>query len=68
MIDKIIVIHSDGEKDNFTPRKISDTIIKETGIDEDLALRIQNRIANKLYKLKQDGLTEITTTQIRAEV
>lgn len=69
MTDKIIVIHSDGSKDNFKPRMISQTIIDETGVDEELALRIQDRIAKKLYKLKQnEGLTELSTSDLRAEV
>lgn len=69
MTDRIIVIHSDGSKDNFKPRMISQTIIDETGVDEELALRIQDRIAKKLYKLKQnEGLTELSTSDLRAEV
>ena len=69
MTDKIIIIHSDGSKDNFKPRMISQTIIDETGVDEELALRIQDRIAKKLYKLKQnEGLTELSTSDLRAEV
>ncbi len=68
MVTRIVVTHSDGSKDTFSPRKISDTIIKETGISEELAGRIQNRIASKIYKLKKDGMTEISTSAIRAEV
>lgn len=69
MSDKIIVIHTDGTKENFKPRFISQTIIDETGIEENLAERIQDRIAKKLYKLKQkEGLIEISTADIRAEV
>lgn len=68
-MDKITVIHTDGNKEDFKPRLISHTIITETGIDKELAERIQDRIAKKLYKLKQnDGLTEISTADIRAEV
>ena len=69
MTDRIIVIHSDGTKENFKPRMISQTIIDETGVDEELALRIQDRIAKKLYKLKQnEELVEISTSDLRAEV
>ena len=68
MTDKIIVTHSDGTQEIFRPRLIGQTIIKETGIDEELALKIQKRIAKKIYKLKDEGLEEIYTTQIRAEV
>ena len=69
MIDRIIVIHSDGTKENFKPRMISQTIIDETGVDEELAVRIQDRIAKKLYKLKQnEELVEISTSDLRAEV
>lgn len=69
MTEKIIVIHNDGTKENFKPRMISQTIMDETGVDEALALRIQDRIAKKLYKLKQnEGLTELSTSDLRAEV
>ena len=69
MTDRIIVIHSDGTKENFKPRMISQTIIDETGVDEELAVRIQDRIAKKLYKLKQnEELVEISTSDLRAEV
>ena len=69
MIDKIIVIHSDGKKENFKPRLISQTIIDETGVDKELADKIQDRIAKKLYKLKQnEGLAEVSTSDLRAEV
>lgn len=69
MTDRIIVIHSDGTKESFKPRLISKTIIDETGVDEELAVRIQDRIAKKLYKLKQnEELVEISTSDLRAEV
>lgn len=69
MKEKIIVLHSNGTKEIFKPRLISETIIKETNIDEDLAKRIQKRIAKKLYKLhNEEGLSEISTATIRAEV
>lgn len=69
MTDKIIVIHNDGSKDTFKPRMISQTIIDETGVEQDLAERIQDRIAKKLYKLRQnEGLVEISTSDLRAEV
>ena len=67
-MEKMIVIHTDGTKENFKPRLISQTIIDETGIGEDLALRIQDRITKKIYKLRKDGLDEISTSAIRAEV
>lgn len=68
MSEKFYVIHTDKTKELFRPRLIADTIVKETGVDEDLARKIQNRITQKIYKLKKDGLKEITTTQIRSEV
>jgi ribonucleoside-triphosphate reductase len=52
----------------FRPRLIAETIVNETGVDEDLARKIQNRITQKIYKLKKDGLSEVTTSQIRSEV
>ena len=69
MTDKIIIIHNDGTKDTFKPRMISQTIINETGVEKELADRIQDRIAKKLYRLKQEeGLTEVSTSDLRAEV
>lgn len=68
MTDKIIVTHSDGKQEIFRPRLIGQAIVKETGIDEELALKIQKRITKKIYKLKEEGLEELQTTQIRAEV
>ena len=62
---KIQVINSDGEKEPFRPRKISQKIIDETRCSEYLAQKIQDRISNKFYKL---GLEEISTRQIRAEI
>ena len=35
MKEKIIVLHSNGTKEIFKPRLISETIIKETNIDKD---------------------------------
>ena len=66
--NKLIVIHSDGTQEPFKPRFISKTIIKETNIDEELAEKIQRRISNKFYKLQKDGMKEISTAAIRAEV
>lgn len=69
MTEKLIVMHSNGEKEAFRPRIIGNTIMKETNIDEELAEKIQNRIVQRLYKLKKDdGLKEISTSAIRAEV
>lgn len=68
LTDKIIVIHSDGKIELFKPRLIGQAIMKETGVSEKLAMKIQKRIANKFYKLKEDGLNEVSTSQIRAEV
>ena len=68
MIDKFYVVHTNMEKELFRPRIIAETIINETGVDEELAKKIQNRITQKIYKLKKDGLKEISTSQIRSEV
>ena len=68
MPDKFYVVHTDMSKELFRPRMIAETIIEETGVDEELARKIQNRITQKIYKLKKDGLEEISTSQIRAEV
>lgn len=68
MTDKIIVVHSDGQREDFKPRKIRQAIEEETGITGKLPLRIQKRIAKKFYKLREDGLHEVSTSQIRAEV
>ena len=68
MTDKITVVHSDGRTEIFRPRLISQAIMKETGVNEELAIKIQKRITAKFYKLRDDGLNEISTSQIRAEV
>ena len=68
MIDKFYVVHTNMEKELFRPRMIAETIINETGVDEELAKKIQNRITQKIYRLKKDGLKEISTSQIRSEV
>ena len=68
MSEKFYVVHSNMERELFRPRMIAETIIEETGIDEELAKKIQNRITQKIYKLKKDGLKEISTSQIRSEV
>ena len=68
MTDKITVVHSDGSTEIFRPRLISQAIMKETGVNEELAIKIQKRITAKFYKLRDDGLNEISTSQIRAEV
>ena len=67
-MNRIKVLHTNGEIEDFKPRLIGQTIIKETGIDEEKANRIQSRITSKINKLKKDGLTEISTGTIRAEV
>lgn len=67
-MNKIKVLHTNGEIEDFKPRLIGQTIIKETGIDEKKANKIQERIINKIRKLKKDGLNEISTNAIRAEV
>ena len=68
MIDRIIVVHNDGTKDIFKPRMIAQTVIDETGVSKELAERIQDRISKKIYKLRQEGLEEVSTADIRAEV
>lgn len=62
---KIQVLHGNGEKEPFKPRKIRQQIIDETQCDEELAQKIQDSISQKFYKLK---LEQVTTSQIRAEV
>ena len=67
-MERIFVIHSDGSKEIFKPRIISQTIISETNVDEDVANKIQRRVSEKIYKLKKEGMDEISTTDLRAEV
>lgn len=62
---KIQVIHSNGDKEDFKPRIIGNTIKRETNINDDLANKIQRRVANQLYKL---GVDEISTGMIRSQV
>ena len=68
MIDKIYVVHTNGTETLFKPSIISETIIEETNIDEELAHKIQNRIARKINEMKNDGLDRISTAAIRALV
>lgn len=69
MEDKIIVIHSDGTEEPFRPRLITQTILKETNVTEEIANKAKVSISQKLYKLKkEDGLIRVATSSIRAEV
>ena len=68
MTDKFYVTHSNGEESPFKPSLIGDTIIEETRIDEELARKIQNRIARKIYDMKKDGIDHISTAAIRTLV
>ena len=68
MTDKFYVVHSDGIEAPFRPSAIGDTIIEETKVDEELARRIQNRIARKIYDMKKDGIDHISTAALRALV
>ena len=68
MTDKIYVVHTDGTETLFKPSFIKETIIKETNIDEEVAQKIQNRIARKINEMKNDGLDRISTSAIRALV
>ena len=65
---KIIVVHSNGNKEILKPRIISQTIVEETGIDEHLAKLIQRRVVEKIYRLRDEGMEEISTSAIRAEI
>ena len=68
-MDKLFVVNSNGEKSDFQPILIKKAIIDETGLDNDKAERIKKSIAKKLNKLKrEDGLNEVSTSTIRAEV
>lgn len=69
MTDKLFVIKGNGEKEKWQPDLIKQTILNETDIGEELANKIKNRIQRKVYKLqKEEGLTEISSTDLRAEV
>ena len=68
MTDKIYVVHTDGTETLFKPGIISETIIKETNVNGELAHKIQNRIARKINEMKNDGLDRISTSAIRALV
>jgi len=63
--NQLKVIHSDGTIEPFRPRFIKDKLIKETGLSEDIALKIQRRVSEKIKKLNTN---EISTSTIRAEV
>ena len=69
MTDKLFVVKGNGEKEKWQPDLIKQTILNETDIGEELANKIKNRIQRKVYKLqKEEGLTEISSTDLRAEV
>ena len=68
MTEKFYVIHSDGTESPFKPSIIGDAIINETGVEKELAQKIQNRIARRIYDIKKDGIDHISTAAIRALV
>lgn len=69
MTDKLFVVKGNGEKEKWQPDLIKQTILNETDVGEELANKIKNRIQRKIYKLqKEEGLTEISSTDLRAEV
>lgn len=53
LTDKITVIHSDGKTEVFKPRLIGQAIMKETGVDEDLAIKIQKELLISFINLKK---------------
>lgn len=61
----IQVIHSDGTKEDFSPKKIGNQIKQETNISDDLANKIQRRVSEQIRKLDID---EISTGVIRSQV
>ena len=64
-MNKIMVISNDGSKDIFKPRLIGQFIKEKTDANDDIINKIQNRVTLKFRNL---GVSEITTTQIMAEV
>ena len=68
MTDRFYVVHNDGTESLFSPSVIGDTIIEETGIDEELARKIQQRIARKTYDMRKEGVDRISTAALRALV
>lgn len=66
MGDKIKVISLIDENcESFKPRRIYETLIKESDIDEKYAKKVTKRVARKVNNLKKSGVTQITTSQIR---
>lgn len=63
--NQLKVIHSDGTIELFRPRFIKEQLLIETDISEDIALKIQRRVTEKLKKL---NINEVSTSTIRAEV
>ena len=63
--NQLKVIHSDGTIELFRPRFIKEQLLTETDISEDIALKIQRRVTEKLKKLE---INEVSTSTIRAEV
>ena len=63
------VRNSNGEKTAWKPDKIRQTILNETDLTNELATKIKTRIQRKINRLREEeGLTEISTTDLRSEV
>ncbi len=63
------VRNSNGEKTTWKPDKIRQTILNETDLTNELATKIKTRIQRKINRLRdEEGLTEISTTDLRSEV
>jgi ribonucleoside-triphosphate reductase len=61
----ISVITSEGECQKFSPKRIYNTLIEETGIEKDYAKNVTRRVVRKIHDL---DLNQVTTTKIRTLV
>lgn len=67
--NEFYVRNSKGEKTRWKPDKIKQTILTENPeLDEELADKIKTRIQRKINKLRDEGLDEISSTDLRSEV
>lgn len=62
------VVNSKGEMSKWQPDLIRQKILTETQLPDEVAVKIKKRIQRKINHLRKEGLTEISTTDLRSEV
>ena len=66
--EEFYVRNSKGEKTKWQPDLIRQTVLEETDLSNEVAIKIKNRIQRKINHLRKEGLTEINTNDLRSEV